>query len=156
MKKILALVLVLVMSVASFAVTVSAATVKTVNYYDENGNPITVNGLYYNSQGQPMFNASCYYLDANGNPVYVGGCRAFYYGANGTLTAGNYYYDINGTAVPRPASYPGGWGCGAWYYNERGDVVNRLTYYDDFGNPVDPPAQPSPSQPVRGGCCVWR
>ena len=153
MKKAFTFILMLMVAMTMFGVTALAAT-KTVTYYDEDGNQIIVNGLYYNSQNQPMFNASCYYLDADGSPVYVGGCRVYYYNADGDLTAGNYYYDSNGKAVSRPASYPGGWGCGAWYYNAQGNVVNSLTYYDDFGNPVEPPATQVPS--YRGGCCGWR
>ena len=131
------------------SVPAMAANAKTVNYYDENGNPITINGIYYNSEGYPMFNASSYYLDANGDSVYVGGCRVYYYNQNGDLVAGNYYYDTNGNAVSKPTSYPGGWGCGMWYYNSQGNVVNTTVYYDDFGNPVDPPATtPTPNYPT--------
>lgn len=143
-----------------FSVTAFAATPKAVEYYDEQGNQITIQGVYYNSQGQPMFNSSCYYLDTEGNPVYVGGCRIYYYNADGELVAGNYYYDTNGKAVTRPASYPGGWGCGSYYYNTQGNVVNGTTYYDDFGNPVDPPQSTQPTYPRSGGrgygCgCGW-
>lgn len=151
-KMFLTLFAVVVMLTMSLSMTVFAASAKTVNYYDENGNQITINGLYYNSQGQPMFNASCYYLDVDGNPVYVGGCRAYYYDKDGNLVAGNYYYDASGNAVARPSSYPGGWGCGAWYYNAQGNVVNGTTYYDSSGNPV---TAPSTTYRGYGRCCGW-
>lgn len=156
MRKMLSVLLAIVLiSTMSFNVTAFAATTRAVNYYDEHGNFVTINGMYYNSNGYPMFNASCYYTDANGNPVYVGGCRAYYYNANGDLTAGNYYYDANGNAVNRPASYPGGWGCGAYYNNAQGNAVNNITYYDDFGNPVEPPVTQTPINHHGGRCHGW-
>lgn len=157
MKRILAVIFALAILSTTLGVTAFAAK-KTVQYYDEKGNPITISGLYYSNQGVPMYNAGCYYLDENGEPVYVGGCRAYYYDADGNLVAGNYYYDQNGNAVTRPSSYPNGYGCGAYYYNTQGKVVNTTTYYDDFGNAVEAPA--TPQQPIirggwGGGCC-WR
>jgi hypothetical protein len=162
MKKISAIITALVIAASIGVVPAFAAFAASANeiaYYDESGNSITVNGLYYNSQGCPMYNANCYYLDSDGNPVYVGGCRAYYYNADGDLTAGSYYYDPNGRAVTHPASYPGGYGRGTWRYGANGDVVSATTCYDDFGNPVDPPdsppADPAPGYP-RGGCCGRR
>jgi hypothetical protein len=143
----------LLFSTMSFALS---AEVKTVDYYDVDGNKVVINGMYYNIQGYPMFNASCYYLDAEGNPVFVGGCRAYYNNAKGEIVPGNYYYDAEGNAVQRPTSYPGGWGCGTYCYNTQGDIEEGAYYYDDFGNPVDPPVAQSPpvSQASRcGGCC---
>lgn len=108
MKRRLAVVFAIAMMLTMlFSVSALAAS-NPIVYYDENGNEITVNGMYYNSQGRPMYNANCYYLDADGNHVYVGGCRAYYYDADGNLVAGNYYYDANGNAVSRPSSYRGG------------------------------------------------
>jgi hypothetical protein len=49
---------------AMFGVTVFGAE-QAVLYYDEAGNAININGLYYNSEGYPMYNAGYYYLDAD-------------------------------------------------------------------------------------------
>lgn len=155
MKKLLAAILVLLVVSSMFSITASAAE-KTVNYYDENGNAIIIKGMYYNSQGEPMYNARCYYLDENGDPVYVGGCRAYYYDEDGNLVPGNYYYNQNGNAVARPSSYPGGWGCGMYYYDSNGNVVNQTSYYDESGNLVsleDLPQPPAYRGGGRGGCC---
>ncbi|GHU64565.1 hypothetical protein FACS189418_9100 [Clostridia bacterium] len=150
MKKIFITLFTLAAMFTLFSVTASAETTKTVNYYDESGNLITINGMYYNNQGYPMFNANCYYTDANGNPVYVGGCRVYYTDTNGNLTAGNHYYDADGNIVSPPTSYPNGWGCGSYCYNVQGNIVNGAYYYDDFGNPIDPPAT---TQPSTNYCC---
>lgn len=155
MKKGLASLLVAVVFFTMLSTTAFAANTNTVNYYDENGNQIAVNGLYYNSDGYPMYNASSYYTDADGNSVYVGGCRAYYYDADGNLVAGNYYYNTNGEAVTPPTSYPSGRGCGTYYYNAKGNVVNGTYYYDDFGNPVDPPATTRRTYRGNGCGCGW-
>jgi len=150
-------VLISMIFIAALLITMSASVFSAphngIIYYDENGNQITVGGMYYNSQGYPMFNAQSYYLDANGNPVYVGGCRAYYYNASGNFTPGSYFYDANGNAVTKPSSYPNGYGCGWWYYGENGSITNGTFYYDDFGNPVTPPANSGIYS--RGGCCRW-
>jgi hypothetical protein len=142
MKKSIALVLFAIIFAAVFSAGALAAAraVETVDYYDANGNKITVNGMYYNTQGHPMFNANCQYLDVSGNLVYVGGSRVYYYKADGDFAPGKYYYDADGRAVPRPSSYPGGWGCGTYCYDSRGNIVRGTYYYDDFGNPISPPA----------------
>jgi hypothetical protein len=136
---------------AIFAVPAPAASPGSVDYYDEAGRKITLSGLYYDSNGYPMFNAGCYYTDADGAPVYVGGCRAYYAGPDGSFTAGSYYYDAKGNAVAKPDSYPGGYGCGTYCYDAWGRAVPGAYYYDDFGNPVQPP-ETTPA-PRRGGCC---
>lgn len=155
-KRLTALLTIIVLSGIFFSTTALAAntSVNTVKYYDENGNQITVNGLYYNSDNYPMYNAGCYYTDADGNLVYVGGCRVYYYDAEGNLTVGKYYYDANGKAVSRPAAYPDGLGCGTYCYNAQGSAVNGTYYYDDFGNPVELPENtvPSYSSCCRRGC----
>jgi hypothetical protein len=151
MKKVLAAVLVFAAMSVMFSVTAFAEET-AIAYYDESGNPITVNGLYYNNQGVPMYNAGCYYLDENGDPVYVGGCRAYYYDENGVLCPGSCYYDGDGNAVAPPASYPGGYGCGMWYYDSEGGIVNQATYYDGSGNPVRM-ADTARPRAGRGGCC---
>lgn len=155
MKKILAIVLTLLFMTTMLIVT-AFATTKTVDYYDKNGNRITINGMYYNSQGAPMYNAMCYYLDADGNPVHVGGCRAYYYDTDGNLVPGCYCYDQDGNTIPLPSSYPNGYGCGMWYYNSQGEAVNKKTYYDDFGNFVDPPVNNRLRKNYCGGRCAWR
>ena len=169
--RMLALVLTLaVVSTIFLNASAFASDTSTIKYYDEYANEVTVNGLYYNKDGYPMYNADSYYTDAKGNSVYVGGCRAYYYDKNGNLTAGSYYYDTKGKAVTKPTSYQGGWGCGTYYYNEQGDVVNGTYYYDDFGNKIDRPATsrpefrskidpPATSRPEYRGrgrsCCGW-
>lgn len=76
-KKLMILLAALIVITTLCSVTAFAAGTSKVSYNDENGNQITVNGLYYNSVGYPMFNASCYYTDANGNLVYVGGVAVY-------------------------------------------------------------------------------
>lgn len=157
MKKRLAVILALAMVFTMlFGFSSLAADTNTITYYDENGNEITINGMYYNSQGCPMYNANCYYLDEDGNPVYVGGCRAYYYDEYGNLVPGNYYYNADGKAVSPPSTYPGGRGCGRYYYNSQGNVVNGTFYYDDFGNPVEAPATTTTPAYRGGGCCGHR
>lgn len=133
MKKILAIILTLLVMTAMYIVTAFAAA-KTIEYYEENGNQITVNGMYYNSQGMPMYNSECYYLDEDGNPVYVGGCRVYYYDEDGNLVPGRCYYDSDGNAVPCPSSCPGGYGCGK------------------FGKSIELPADNHTREHCRGGC----
>ncbi len=150
MKKICIAVFVLVASFAIFSVTAFAVTqieTDAVEYYDENGNLITIDGLYYNAQGFPCFNAGCYYLDGEGNPVYVGGCRAYCYDINGEFVACRCYYDAEGCAIDPPTAYRGGCGYGIWRYGDNGAIVNGSFYYDSFGNPITPPKQPG------NGCC---
>jgi hypothetical protein len=83
----------------------SALAASSVAYYDKDGNEITVSGMYYDRQGNPMYGPGCYYLDAEGNPVYVGGCRAYYYDAEGNLIEGDVYYDAEGNPVTRGNGY---------------------------------------------------
>ena len=110
MKKKQAFIFVLtaVLLIAACVIAVSAANradlkaVPAVVYYDQFGNEITVDGLYYNNQGLPVFNAGCYYLDDDGEAVYVGGCRVYYTDATGNLAAGRYCYNADGTIIPLP------------------------------------------------------
>ncbi len=156
MKKLLTVILSLVTVISIFtgtAFTLTPTESGAVSYYDENGNPITIDGLYYNAQGVPCFNAECYYLDGDGTPVFVGGCQAYCYDVNGDFIPCRYYYNATGEAVNPPASYRGGCGFGTWCYGDNGAVVNGSFYYDDFGNPVTPPAQGKPGNGRGGGCC---
>ncbi|MDL2319402.1 hypothetical protein LJC74_10120 [Eubacteriales bacterium OttesenSCG-928-A19] len=123
MKKSLAVILVLtVLLTVISSVATMTPNAKTVSYYDENGNPIEINGMYYNNESYPMYNASSYYLDVYDDPAYVGGYRVDYYNQKGDLVAGNYYYDDFGNPVDPPATTPtpnyrgndyrSGWCCG--------------------------------------------
>ena len=152
-KRLLTVMALVLIASAILAVTALAAPARQTGYYDEQGNRITVSGLYYNRQGHPMFSAGCFYLDANGEPVYVGGCRVYYYDESGNLIPGRFYYDSDGNAVPRPRSYPGGFGCGRFYYDADGNPVSGTFYYDDFGNRINSPQNPNG---FRGGNCCRR
>lgn len=125
-----------------------AAAAESIKYYDEYGNQVTVNGMYYNNEGYPMFNAKCYYIDENGDFAYVGGMRSYYYDADENFTPCMYYYDVYGNPVEQPDSYPGGWGCGMFCYRADGSVASGVFYYDEYGNAVQPSAGNR-----RGGCC---
>lgn len=152
--RIAAILTLAVVCMAFTGVPVAAATNTTsdaVTYYDANGNPITISGMYYNNQGYPMYNAGCYYLDENGDPIYVGGCRAYYYDENGELVPSRYLYDEDGNAISPPSSYYGGWGCGYYRYDAQGNLANGMYYYDEDGNAVNPSAGTTPR--VRGGAC---
>ena len=110
MKKRCTAILLLATLISLFsAVSFAAAQTETetARYYDQSGNLITTDGLYYNAQGCPCFNADCYYLDGDENPVYVGGCRAYCYDENGDLIPCRYCYDAEGNAIDPPVSYRG-------------------------------------------------
>ncbi len=123
MKKVCIAFLLLVAVFSLFSVTAFAAPLTepdAVEYYDEDGNNITVDGMYYNGQGLPCFNENCYYYGGDGNPVYVGGCRAYCYDASGDFVPCRYYYDTEGNPVAPPARPMPGYGRGGGCCGGRG------------------------------------
>lgn len=120
MKKISAFILTAALSSTVLFGSIAYAAANTVSYYDVNGNKITVSGMYYDQNGDPVYNENCYYRDTDGNQVYVGGCRAYYYDADGKLAPGSCYYDDEGNPVNPPDTDYSGYRGGCGYRSAQG------------------------------------
>lgn len=114
-----AVVIVILMSITVFNFITYAAGQQT-QYYDRFGNKITIDDMYYDNQGCPMFNENCYYIDTDGNTNYVGDEKVYYRNSRGRLIAAEYYYDTDGNVVPCPVALCPYGVCDGYCYSTNG------------------------------------